>query len=104
MSFPRADPRDTPRGVKHRMATQALSKLSSSLADQGDKLLLFSSWVNKLADMPEDYFPEGGRENELHLALREIIQELQDEKKYRFYADELMPSDETVREWIRENC
>lgn len=84
--------------LDHQRAVMALRKLSASMEEN---LLLFSSWLNAIMDLPED-FCSAMREEGFYRKVREVIQSNMDQRMYRFYSEDLLPSEDEIRLWLRK--
>ncbi|QIN54405.1 hypothetical protein [Cedratvirus kamchatka] len=75
-------------------------RVMSSLRDLSESVedpLLFSSWLNALLD----YLPEDSP-NKVWEKIREIIQSNMDRGMYRFYSEDLLPSEDKIKVWLEK--
>ncbi|SOB74177.1 hypothetical protein BQ9231_00294 [Cedratvirus lausannensis] len=71
----------------------ALRDLSDSMSEDP---LLFSSWLNAILDFLEDKeLPEG-----VYETTREIIQTNMKAGMYRFFSQDMQPSQDEVKSWL----
>ncbi|SPN79640.1 Hypothetical protein BRZCDTV_449 [Brazilian cedratvirus IHUMI] len=83
---------------EHQRAVLALRELSASMEEN---LLLFSSWLNAIMDLPED-FCDSSSEEGFYRKVREVIQANMEQRMYRFYSEDLVPGEDEIRAWLRK--
>lgn len=76
----------------HQRVMVALRALSESTEEN---LLLFSSWLNAIVDLPDDFST-----SPFFTKVKEVVQANMEQRMYRIYSEELSPSHEEIRAWL----
>jgi hypothetical protein len=77
--------------------SRAMAALRDLAESTSDNPLLFSSWLNAIIDLPEDFLQT---KSEIFRLVRDIIETNMQAGMYRFFSEELQPSEEEIKTWL----